>query len=73
MTNKAPNLSDFIKDLAFAVISLSLFTAPTSPMNSEKLGVMTSAPLYLEKLLPLGSTNTIFLDFFAFLINPGMS
>ena len=42
-------------------------------MNSEKLGVMTSAPLYLEKLLPLGSTNTIFLNFFAFLINPGMS
>ena len=73
VTSSAPKLRDFIKDWAFEVISLSFFTAPTSPINSEKLGVIISAPLYLEKLLPLGSTNTFLLNFFAFFINAGIS
>ena len=54
------------------MISLSFLTAPTSPINSEKLGVIISAPLYLEKLFPLGSTNTFLLNFFAFFINAGI-
>ena len=73
VTNKAPKLRDFISNLAFVVISLSLFTGPTSPVNSEKFGVITSAPLYLEKLSPLGSTNTVFFNFFAFRIIAGIS
>ena len=62
-----------MSDLAFSVISFSLLTDPTTPTNSKKLGVMMSAPLYFEKLFPFGSTNIVFLNLFAFLINEGIS